>query len=105
MNEHAYLLTISQIVQQIGIAIAEVAPLLPQEVRNQHWRAAQYSPDAWGSVYHWYQSTPNWQIETADLLSDLADLAMTRERLKGMLTRKTGPVVVPKLARTRRTSM
>ena len=88
----------------INAAMQEAELVLPPEVTKHHWAIAQaHPPDSWNQTYWWYR-TQDWDLSTADTISDLVGLSECRERLKGMVARKVGLTATPKLARVRRSN-
>ena len=103
MTPPAHLRAIGQALETIADAMTTAVEHLPESIKQQQWIATKTAPLSWESVY-WHHLTSHSDAadeehdRVSDLLSDLKELAICKEKLQSMILRRRGHVEPEALA-------
>jgi len=109
MTPPAHLRAIGQALEAIADVMATITISLPEPILKQHFISTKTAPLSWEAVYWRHLGhcpaldtlTPEQLTEhdrIADLLSDLKELAICKEKLQSMILRRRGHVEPEALA-------
>src|SRR5678815_4414092 len=103
MKPPDYLPAIGQALEEIADVMATIVIYLPEPIIKEHFISTKTAPLSWESVY-WHHLTSHSDAtdeehdRVSDLLSDLKELAICKEKLQSMILRRRGHVEPEALA-------